>query len=148
MLLVVGAINSRISICAGSKASASRVRFGRTPSIHSVSALTWKNGAAPSRGSALTTPPPVPSTVSRSSEMITRGRLRVRDMIDDLVGQIMHIDDGFGDAGMAELVEHMIEQRLAGHRHHRLRHMVGQRPHPHAETGGEDHGFGGGDGHF
>jgi hypothetical protein len=26
--------------------------------------------------------------------------------------------------------------------------MVGQGPHPHAETGGEDHGFGRGNGHF
>ena len=42
----------------------------------------------------------------------------------------------------------MIEQRAAGHPHQRLRHLVGQRPHAHAETGGEDHGFGGLDGHF
>ena len=62
---------------AGSKVSASRVRFGRTPSIHMVSALTWKNGASPNNGSAFTTAPPVPSTSSRSSEMMTRGRLRV-----------------------------------------------------------------------
>ena len=33
MLLVVAAINSRISIRAASKVSASRVRLGRTPSI-------------------------------------------------------------------------------------------------------------------
>ncbi|MHC2330016.1 hypothetical protein ACVI3S_008036 [Bradyrhizobium diazoefficiens] len=58
---------------AGSKFSASRARFERTPSIHSVSELTWKNGALPSSGSALTTPPPVPSTWLRSSEMVTRG---------------------------------------------------------------------------
>ena len=70
-----------------------------------------------------------------------------RDMIDDLVGQIMHIDDGLADAGVAELVEHMIEQRAAGHGHQRLRHPVGQRAHAHAEAGGEDHGFGGLDGH-
>ena len=133
---------------AGSKASASRARLGRTPSIHMVSALTWKNGASPSSGSALTTPPPVPSTWSRSSEMITRGRLRVRDVIDDLVGQIMHVDDGLADAGVGELVEHVIEQRLARHAHQRLWHPVGQRPHAQAETGGEDHGFGGFDGHF
>jgi hypothetical protein len=62
MLLVVGAISSRMSMRAGSKVSASRARLGRTPSIHMVSALTWKNGALPSSGSALTTPPPVPST--------------------------------------------------------------------------------------
>ena len=64
------------------------------------------------------------------------------DMIDDLVGQIMHVDDGLDDAGLAELVEHMVEQRAARHLHQRLRHVVRQGPHAHAETGGEDHGFG------
>ena len=71
-----------------------------------------------------------------------------RDMIDDLVGQIMHVDDSLADAGIAELVEHMVEQRPACHAHQRLWHPVGQRPHADAETGGEDHGFGGLDGHF
>ena len=71
-----------------------------------------------------------------------------RGMLDDLVGQIMHIDHGFADAGAGELVQHMIEQGLAGHAHQRLRHMVGQGPHSHAETGGEDHGFDGRNGHF
>ena len=70
------------------------------------------------------------------------------DVIDDLVGQIMHVDDGFADAGIAELVEHMIEQRAAGHAHQRLWHPVGQGAHAHAKSGGEDHGFGGFDGHF
>src|SRR5580693_5525392 len=139
MLLVVGAIKSRMSMRAGSKASASCPRLGRTPSIHRVSALTWKNGASPSIGSALTTPPPVPSTTSRSSEMITRGRAR-GSVIDDLVGQIMHIDDGFADAGVAEFIEHMIEQCPARHPHQRLWHPVRQGTHAHAETGGKDHG--------
>jgi hypothetical protein len=49
---------------------------------------------------------------------------------------------------LAELVEHVIEQRLARDAHQRLRHPVGQGAHAHAETGGEDHGFGGLDGHF
>ena len=44
-------------------------------------------------------------------------------MLDDLVGQIMHVDDGLADAGLGELVEHMIEQRLAGHAHQRFRHL-------------------------
>src|ERR1700688_889230 len=121
MLLVVGAINSRISIRSESKASASRARLGRTPSIHMVSELIWKNGSGPSKGNALTTPPPVPSTWSRSSEMITRGRV-----LDDLVGQIVHIDDGFADACVGKLVEHMIEQRASRYGHQRLRHLVRQ----------------------
>src|ERR1700709_1031144 len=70
------AIRSGISMRGGWRASASRARLGRTPSIHMVSALTWKNGALPSKGSALTTPPPVPSTASRSSEMVTWGCAR------------------------------------------------------------------------
>jgi hypothetical protein len=47
-----------------------------------------------------------------------------------------------------ELVQHVIEQGLAGHAHQRLRHVVGQRAHAQAETGGKDHGFGGRNGHF
>ena len=65
-----------------------------------------------------------------------------RDVIDDLIGQIMHIDDGLGDTGGSQLVQHMIEQRLAGNLHQRLRHGVGQRPHAQTKTSGEDHGFG------
>ena len=68
-------------------------------------------------------------------------------MGDDLVGQIVHIDHGFADACPGQLVQHVIEQRLSGHLHQRLRHMVGQRAHAQAETGGEDHGFGGCNGH-
>ena len=39
VLVAVGAISNRISMRAGSKASAIRARLGRTPSIHMVSAL-------------------------------------------------------------------------------------------------------------
>jgi hypothetical protein len=59
----------------------------------------------------------------------------------------MHIDDGFADTGESQLVEHMIEQRLPGHGYQRFRHCVGQRTHAEAETGGENHGFGGFHGH-
>ncbi len=69
-------------------------------------------------------------------------------VLDDLVGQIMHIDDGFADAGVGELVEHMIEQRTAGHGHQWLRHLVRQGTHARAEAGGENHGFGWFNGHF
>ena len=69
-------------------------------------------------------------------------------MFDDLVGQVVHIDHRLADAGVAELVEHVIKQRLARDPHQRFRHLVGEGAHPHAETGGEDHGFGGMNGHF
>ena len=71
-----------------------------------------------------------------------------RGVLDDLVGQVMHVDHGLADAGAGELVQHVIEQRLAGHAHQRLRHMVGQRAHAQTETGGKDHGFGGRNGHL
>ncbi len=47
--------------------------------------------------------------------MITRGLARLRRALDDLVRQIMHVDHRLGHAGAGELVEHVIEQRLAGH---------------------------------
>ena len=77
-----------------------------------------------------------------------RGRAAAGGMLDDLVRQIMHVDNSFDDAGAGELVQHVIEQRLAGDAHQRLRHVVGQRAHAQAETGGEDHGFGGRNGHL
>ena len=55
---------------------ASRARLGFTPSIQMVSELMWKNGAPPSSGSALTTPPPVPSSRPRSSEITICGFVR------------------------------------------------------------------------
>ncbi len=60
----------------------------------------------------------------------------------------MDVDDGFADAGTAELVEHMIEQGAARHLHQGLWHPVCQRAHAQPKAGGEDHGFGGLDGHL
>ena len=71
----------------------------------------------------------------------------MRHVIDDLIRQIVHVDDRFADARIRELVEYMIEQGLAGHRDHGLRHPLRQRPHTQAETCGEHHGFGRFDGH-
>jgi hypothetical protein len=42
----------------------------------------------------------------------------------------------------------MIEQRPARHPHQGLWHPVGEGAHAHAQTGGENHGFGGFDRHF
>jgi hypothetical protein len=69
-------------------------------------------------------------------------------MLNDLVGQVMHIHDGLADASARELVQHVVEQRLTGDADQRLRHMVGQGAHAHTETGGKNHGFGGRNGHF
>ena len=68
------------------------------------------------------------------------GRLAIGEMRFDLVGEVMHIDDGGGDAGMRQLVEHVVDQRLAGDRDQRLRHVVRQRTHARAEAGGHHHG--------
>ena len=118
----IGASSSSASMLAGSNASASRSRLGCTPSIQIVSELTWKNGSLPSCGSALTTPPPVSSSLPRSSEITICGALRAREVPLDLVGEIMHVDHRALDAGCGQPVEHMIDQRLAGDRHQRLRH--------------------------
>ena len=71
----------------------------------------------------------------------------MRHVVDDLIGQVMHIDDRVADACIRELVEHVIQQRLAGHGNHGFRHPVRQRPHAQAEARGENHGFGRGHGH-
>ena len=98
-----------------------------------------KNGARPIAGSALTTPPPVSSSVSRSSEIVICGLLRPADALRS-VGEIVHVDHGGLDTCRREVIQPMIEQRLAGDRHQRLRHPFRQRPHPLAAACGEHHG--------
>ena len=61
-------------------------------------------------------------------------------MLDKLFGEVMHVDDGFFDARLREPIEHMVDERFAGDLHQRLRHRVGQRAHPRAESGGQHHG--------
>ena len=39
-----------------------------------------------------------------------------REMLLDLVGEVMHVDHGALDAGLGEPVEHMVDQRLAADR--------------------------------
>ena len=58
----------------------------------------------------------------------------------DLISKVMDVDHCGADAGFRELVQHVVDQRLAGDRHKRLRHAVGNRPHAGAETGGKNHG--------
>jgi hypothetical protein len=59
----------------------------------------------------------------------------------------VHVDDRFADAGVTELVEHMIKQRPACDAYQGFWHVIGQRTHAQAETCGKNHGFGGIDGH-
>ena len=59
--------------------------------------------------------------------------------LDDL-GEMMGVDDDLLHADGAEAVDHRVDHRLAGDRHHRLRHGVGERPQARAEAGGQHHG--------
>src|ERR1043166_126044 len=138
MLEAVGATSSSASMRAASKAAASRPRLGCTPSIQMVSELTWKNGASPSSGNALTTPPAVPSSAARSSEITICGRARAArwgsiwsagggrgaggggEMALDLVGEVMDVDHRALDALLGQPVEHVIDQRLAADLDQRL----------------------------
>ena len=63
-----------------------------------------------------------------------------RKVLRHLVGEVMHVDDGFFDAGVGETIEHMVNERFARDPHQRLRHRVGQRAHACAESGGQHHG--------
>ena len=105
---------------AGSKAAASRPRLGFTPSIQMVSELMWKNGPSPSAGSALTTPPPVPSSSLRSSEMTIMRAGAAGEVPLDLVGEVMDVHHRALDPLLGEAVEHVVEQRLAADLDERL----------------------------
>ena len=148
MLLVVGAISSRMSIRVGIEGFGQPRQIGpHAVDPHRVGIEMEERRVAQQRQR-------LDHGAAGAEHLVAlvgnddAGPAAGRDMLDDLVGQIMHVDHGFADAGVGELVEHMVEQRLAGHAHQRLRHVVGQRAHAQAETGGEDHGFGGRDGHF
>ena len=56
---------------------------------------------AADRGSALTTPPPVSSNFSRSSEITICGLVRPCEMAFDHVGKVVHVDHRALDAAAA-----------------------------------------------
>ena len=64
---------------------------------------------------------------SRSPALCAQMRL-------DRIGEIMDVDDRPADPGRAQPIEHMIEQRLAGHLDQRLGPRRGERAHPLAEA--------------
>ena len=138
MLVAVGATSSSASMREASNAAASLPRLGFTPSIQMVSELTWKNGASPSCGSALTTPPAVPSSYARSSEITICGA--AGEVALDLIGEMMHVHHRALDTLLGEAIEHIVDQRLAADLHQRLGDLPAERPHAGAEPGGEHHG--------
>ncbi len=66
--------------------------------------------------------------------MLAAGEVRF-----DRIGEIMDVDHRLPHAGGAQMLEHMVEQRLAGDLDQRLGPGRGQRPHPLAQPGGHDH---------
>ena len=66
------------------------------------------------------------------------GSLATAEMLFDLLGQIMHIDDRTCNAGRGEPVEHMVDQRPPGEPHQGLWQELGQRAHPLALSGGQN----------
>jgi hypothetical protein len=51
----------------------------------------------------------------------------------------MDVDDGAPDAGSVKPIEDVVDQGLARDAHEGLRQLGGERLHPGAEAGGEDH---------
>ncbi len=60
---------------------------------------------------------------------------------DDHVGEVVNVDDGFGDAKGAQAGEINFEERAGIDFDEGLGTRVGERAEARAETGGEDHGF-------
>src|SRR5690606_24961923 len=63
----------------------------------------------------------------------------VPHMLDDLVAEIVHVDDGSLDAAGGEAIEPPVEQRSSSDLDKRLRRMVGQWTHALAEPGRQNH---------
>ena len=104
----------RVHGLAGSKLCASRGRFGVSPSIQSVSELTWKNGALAEQRQRLDH---AAAGVEQEAALVGDHDARLFALGEvpfDLVGEVMHVDHRGFDAGGGELVEHMVDQRLAG----------------------------------
>jgi hypothetical protein len=60
-------------------------------------------------------------------------------VIDDHFCEMMHIDDDLANSKFAQPTESNFEQGLAGDFHQGLGAMVGKRPQPCAQPGGENH---------
>ena len=61
------------------------------------------------------------------------------EMLLQLSGEIMHVDNRALDPDLGEAIEHMIDHRAPADLHERLGHRVGDRPHAFAETCGKHH---------
>ena len=125
MLPAVGASSSSASIAAGSKASASRARFG----LHAVdpervgideeerrvAELRQRLGDAAAGAEQLA------ALVGDDDLRALCATARWRSIC---VGEVMHIDHRALDAGVGQPVEHVVDQRLAADCDQRLRHCA------------------------
>ena len=62
-------------------------------------------------------------------------------VVDDLVGEVVHVDHSPTETGIVEPPRHMTQERLIAHGHQCLGHGVGERPQAGTESGGENHGL-------
>src|SRR5690606_5426864 len=71
----------------------------------------------------------------------TTEALAAAEMAFDLLAQVSMIDNDVVDAGGNQTAHVMLYQRHPGDAQHRLRRVIGERPHARAETCGENHRF-------
>ena len=62
-------------------------------------------------------------------------------VVDDHVGEVMHVDDHFPDSEGGEAAKGNFQQRVSGDFHQGLGTIVGQGPQAGTESRGEDHGL-------
>ena len=110
------------------------------PSTQILSLLTARNGSLSISGAALNQPAAgFHQQVALVRDHDLEPVRAAREMRFERVRQIVDVDDHLLHARGAQLLEHMIEQRLAGDLDQRLGPGRGQRAHPLAETGSHDH---------
>ena len=63
------------------------------------------------------------------------------EIVHNLFGKVVHIYHDACGTGIAQGVDGVMQQRLAGHGHQSLGHAVGERTKACAESGSEDKGF-------
>ena len=114
---------------------------GTAPSLHTEFGIMDKERPAPEQRQGLLG---AAAGVEQDPALIGDDELRLPGLAPgdvglELIGQIMHIDDGGLDAGHSQPVEHMIEQSPSRERHQWLRHAESERTHPLALAGCQHH---------
>ena len=121
----------------GSKAAASRPRLGFTPTIQIVSELTWTLAQQRQRLEHAAAGPEKLVPLVGDHDVWA---LALREVVLDLVGEVMDVDDGALDSLLGEAIEHVVDQCLAANRDQRLGEAAIEGPHACTQSGGEHHG--------